>query len=200
MIEPRFVLATPPASEPVSAEDAARQLRVDEESSAEYGAIEAKIKAAREDAEAYTGRAFVTQTWEAVLDAFPTDGVIPLAKGDLQSVTSVKYLDAAGVEQTLSSALYQVDSTIRDGETGGRVVLAPNASWPATSDKVNAVRVRFVAGYGDPAAVPEKVKQAILLMVGDLYAHRESEITGTIVSRFTLTAERLLNSVKLGWM
>ena len=36
-----------------------------------------------------------------------------------------------------------------------------------------AVQIRFVAGYGAAAAVPEDIKEAMLLIIGHLYAHRE---------------------------
>jgi hypothetical protein len=32
--------------------------------------------------------------------------------------------------------------------------------------------VTFVAGYGDAAAVPAPIRQALLLMIGELYADR----------------------------
>lgn len=118
-----------------------------------------------------TGRAMLEQTWELVLDDFPC-GPIKLALPPLQSVTSIKYLDDNGTEQTLSTDDYVVDA---DSEPGW---VAPVDAWPSTYDTVNAVRIRFVAGY---AAVPAPLVAAALLMVGDLYANREAQVTGETV-------------------
>ena len=45
--------------------------------------------------------------------------------------------------------------------------------WPVVRCLPEAVQIRFVAGYGAAAAVPEDIKEAMLLIIGHLYAHRE---------------------------
>jgi uncharacterized phiE125 gp8 family phage protein len=57
----------------------------------------------------------------------------------------------------------------------GRVSLAYSKSWPTTTLRpINGVCVEFEAGYGDAATdVPYRVKQAMLLLIGHLYEHRE---------------------------
>jgi uncharacterized phiE125 gp8 family phage protein len=180
-----LVLVTPPATEPLTAAEAKEHLRV--EHAADDGYIGGLIVAARRHVESVTWRALVTQTWELVLDAFPS-GVFELAKGTIQSVESVKYFDLEGTEQTLAQAAYQVD-TVREH---GRVAPAPGTSWPSTADRLNAVRVRFVAGYGNADAVPGDVKAAMKLLIGHLYEHRESEVIGTIVSPLQFAVNALL--------
>jgi uncharacterized phiE125 gp8 family phage protein len=65
----------------------------------------------------------------------------------------------------------------------GRVEPAYGLSWPDTLDTLNAVVVRFVAGYGgDETKVPEGIKRGFLLRIGDLYEHRESVNIGNIVN------------------
>ena len=106
------------------------------------------------------GRALVTQTWEYSLDSFESQAIeIPLPP--LQSVTSIKYLDTSGIEQTLSSARYTVDTASEPA----RVVVDADG-WPDTYDSANAVTIRFVCGYGAATAVPSSLKAAILLNVG----------------------------------
>jgi hypothetical protein len=70
--------------------------------------------------------------------------------GPVSSITSVKYLDSTGAEQTLSSAVY----TLISESLPPRLVLKTGQSWPATYSADNAVRIRFVAGYGAASAVP----------------------------------------------
>uniref|UniRef100_A0A6H1ZJI5 Putative head-tail connector n=1 Tax=viral metagenome TaxID=1070528 RepID=A0A6H1ZJI5_9ZZZZ len=60
----------------------------------------------------------------------------------------------------------------------GRIVLAYGKSWPTTVLRpANAVCVTFIAGYGDERSdVPKAVKQAMLLLIGDLYENRENMV------------------------
>ena len=164
-----------PASEPVDLATAKLHCRVD--GSDEDALITALIVAAREKAEHETGRALVTQTWELVKDDFLS--ACTLRKAPIQSVTSVKYLDAnTGAEQTLDPAEYLLD---KDNEPG-KVVPAYGKTFPATYGVPNAVRIRYVAGYGNAAAVPQAIKQWMLLAVGTMYAQRETAIAGQIAS------------------
>jgi uncharacterized phiE125 gp8 family phage protein len=166
-----LVLITAPAVEPVTLAEAKAHLYVTH--SDDDALIGAYIAAAREDAEHRLQRALVNQTWELALDAF--QDVIELTMAPLSSVTSIKYTDSAGVEQTLSTAAYSVDTAAEPGA----VVPAYGLAWPATRDQRNAVRVRYVSGYGaDATLVPASIKAWIKLRVGALYENRESAVSG----------------------
>jgi len=178
-------LVTAPAEEPVTLAQARAHLQ--EPPTSQDAQILAMAFAAREHAETFTGRALVTQTWELLLDRFPSGREIELPFPPLQSVTSVKYIDPDGAEQTFASSNYHVDAAA----TPGRLRLKSTASWPAIAEQPNAVTVRFVAGYGGMAAVPFTIKAAILLVVGHLFAHRE-ENQDFAVHAMPLGAERLL--------
>lgn len=160
-------LITAPASEPVTLAEAKLHLRVETGVTDDDAWITATIQAARERAEHITNRAFITQTWELALDAFPA-AEIKLPKPPLASITSVSYTDSAGVDQTLSNTLYTPDLY----STPGWLLPAYGTSWPATRASANAVRVRYVAGYGAAAAVPQGIKNWMLLVIGQLYAER----------------------------
>lgn len=162
-----------PASEPLALADAKAHCRVDH--SDDDALITALIVAAREQAEHETGRALVTQTWELVHDTFPEAFV--LRKAPIASVTSVKYLDpATGVEQTLDPA----DTLLDNASEPGYVVPAYGKAWPTARAVPNAVRCRYVCGYGNAAAVPQAIKQWMLLAVGTMYAQRETVMAGQI--------------------
>ena len=93
-----------------------------------------------------------------------------LRKPPLQSVTSIKYQDINGAEQTLSSSVYQVDSK----SDVGRIVLADGESFPDTDEVVNAVTIEYKAGYGDAASdVPSLIKSSIKLIVAHLFENRD---------------------------
>lgn len=161
-------LVTPPAEEPVSLEEAKSHLRLEGVDDDAYVAV--LIAAARRRCEAYQSRAYITQTWDLYLDGFPAGDIrIPIAP--LESVVSVKYKDTAGSMQTLDPSCYVVDTASEPG----RISPACGQSWPSTYGEINAVEIRFVAGYGAAADVPEHIRQAILMTVGDLYEHRGGE-------------------------
>lgn len=171
-----LVLVSAPATEPVSLTEAKLHLRVD--STADDSLITALITAAREYVEAFTGRALITQTWDYILDAWPSGDEIVIPLPPLQSVTSVTYRDSDGNTSTVSSSTYTVDT---DSEPG-RVVLLTGYTWPSTTlYAVGGVRVRFVAGYGDNASdVPQALRQAMLLLVGHWYENREDATTANV--------------------
>ena len=120
------------------------------------------LQAAREYGETFTHRAFITQTWDLKLDGFPcSDEAIRLPKAPLISVTSVTYLDSNGDSQTWSASLYTVDAPTGPKAERGRIVPNYGQYFPTTRDVVNAVTVRFVAGYGAASAVPRLVKTCL---------------------------------------
>ncbi len=138
--------------------------------SAEDSLLTGLIQAAREYAEGFQNRALCTQTWELVLNDWPNGDRIDVPLPPLQSITSIKYKDSDGTETTWDDTEYIVDT---DGFLGG-VVLADGYTWPEYDlYPVGAIRIRFVAGYGLAVSVPQRVKQAILLLVAHWYEHRE---------------------------
>jgi uncharacterized phiE125 gp8 family phage protein len=172
-------LVTAPVVEPVSLLQAKQHLRVtipDEDA-----LILSLIIAARSHAETFTGRRFVTQTWDYFLDCFPwlewsRSGSFEIPNGPLQSVTSVKYIDEAGVEQTMNTSEYLVDAK----SDPGRISPAYGKTWPAPRLQMNAVTVRFVCGYGLAAAVPYEISAGILLLIGEFFKHREETVVGSL--------------------
>ena len=196
-----LIVNTAPTTEPVSLAEAKLHLRVDGDD--DDSLIATQIKAATQWCEALTRRQFVTATKTLYLAEWPTrceeglSGVIRVPTPKLQSVTWVKYYDADGTLQTLSSSTgYQV---LTNADIG-RIAPAYGASWPSLRCSVfNPIEVKFVCGYGAASAVPEQVKAAILMLLGHLYRNRESEITGTITSKFEVAAERLLDGERI-WL
>lgn len=161
-------LITPPSTEPVTLTEVKSQLRIDSTTEDTY--LGTLITAAREYCEMFQNRAFVSQTWELTLDTWPCFP-LKLPMPQLVSVTSIKYYDTANVETTWASSNYFVDV---DSETG-RVGLGYNISLPTTTLRpINAVKIRYVAGYADAAAVPLRTKQAILMLVGHMHENRET--------------------------
>ena len=135
-----------------------------------------KITSARQYAETFMRRACCTQTWDWKLDGFPFWGEpLELPMAPLQSVTSVGYLDTAGAAQTWTVTTdYTVDTPSGDHAMPGRIIPVYGVSYPSTQDVPNAVTIRFVCGYGVASAVPQGIKDGILLHATRAYVKREA--------------------------
>ncbi len=160
---------TAPSMEPLTVDELKGHLRIS--ANDEDALIEAYALAARSWCEEYLGRALITQTWQAWYGAWPRDGVLDLPRPPLQSVTWVRWTDEAGVQQTLSTAVYRVVTASEPG----RIVLAPGAGWPSeTLDAGLPIVVQFVCGYGAAEAVPAGAMQAMRWLVGHMMENREA--------------------------
>jgi uncharacterized phiE125 gp8 family phage protein len=184
-----FKVVTAVATEPVLLADARLQIKASSDTS-EDTLITAWITAARELAEHYTGRALAPQTLEMALDRFPCyeNDEILLDMPPVATITSVKYTDTAGVEQTLASTGYALSLY------GDSRKLAPTFGnyWPTTQEIPDAVRIRYATGY---TTAPKAVKAAILLMVAWFNENRGDEMAPDDIQ--PPAAKALLNSVKL---
>ncbi len=181
-------LVAAPTAEPLDLATAKTHLR--EDGTDQDALITALIKAARQYAEAFTRRQLVTATWELALDAWPSGDTIALPLPPLQQVLSVNYKDKNGLDNVFAATEYIVDTASEPG----RVVLAYGKSWPtATLYPAGAIRIQFKSGYGDAAtAVPEAIKQAMLLLIGHWYEQRQAVNVGNAVNALPFAVDALL--------
>ena len=169
----QLVLVQGPQQPVVSIDEAKAQIHVD--TAGDDLRIASLIMAATQrydGARGVLGRALMMQTWQVQLSDWPAAFIdIPLPP--LIRVTSIKYLDGNGDEQTLSSSLYRV---VNAGENRqSRIIRAVNQTWPSVIvGEPDAVRVTFDCGYVDDQspsnnAVPEPIRQAIILLAQEWY-------------------------------
>jgi len=184
-------LITAPTKDPVSLDTALSHLRATRGD--EDALVQTYIRAAVAYCQEFTGRQFVTATYEQTFDRF--DDVLELAKPPLISVTEIRYIDPDGVEQTETNSpiVYDVDTNT----TPGRVRRAFGASWPSYRRQANAVTVKYQAGYGGPEDVDASVKSAILLWTAQLFEHREPVVINEIARRVPFGVRDLLWSLKV---
>lgn len=151
--------------------------------------IMAMQSAAREFCEDFTGLSLVEKTYELALDAFPTDEIaIPMPPAI--QIVSVTYADSEQVEQIVAGGDYTLDNY----QMPAWLIPASGASWPSAGNFMNAVRVRFVAGYGsgsDSEPLPFVLRAALLLVLGHLYANREDS-SAKALSTIPTGAEALM--------
>jgi uncharacterized phiE125 gp8 family phage protein len=167
----------------------------------------AMLGAAREFVENYTGRSVALKTYELALDAFPDDD-IELPNPPTVSIESLAYVttDSSGdyVEETVDATGYSLD---RHQADSGAAWLSPAAggSWPMPSPVINAVKIRYRAGYQVPEPdssaedadpLPYAMRAAMLLMVGHLYANREA-VSDKAMTEVPFAVEALLRPLRV---
>jgi uncharacterized phiE125 gp8 family phage protein len=181
--------------DPITVEDAKSHLR--EVVNDEDGDIARRIRSATEQAENYLHRGLLTQSWTYAQDEFTDEMWLPRA-APLQSVTSVKYYDTSGVQQTLSASTYHVDTFSEPG----RILLAPNQVWPSVqAGRALAVEVLYVVGWTSADNIPADILEAIYLRVGTRHAFREDVIAGSGITVASLPdgVEALLAQHRVWW-
>jgi uncharacterized phiE125 gp8 family phage protein len=166
-----MTLLVAPSGEPITLAEAKLQCRVD--GTDDDTLITGLIVVARKQAESCSAHVLLTQQWRLDLDCFPVDSIdLPLPP--LTSVQSITYLDGDGMRQTLAASEY----TVIANKTPGVVLPAYGKSWPSCRVTPGSVQISFTAGFGDAAAVPQEIKQWMLLHIDTWYEHRASVSVG----------------------
>ena len=179
-------LKTAPALEPVLVAELKTHSVVDFADDDDY--LKTLINVARQQVENDTGRALINQTWLQQMECF--DGEITLNKGPVSAISSIKYIDTDGVEQTLPMANYTFGK--RFGEA--RICPSYGNSWPQVRQGLGAVTVEFIVGWGSGRdKVPYPLRQAIMIMAEHLYEHRGLTVTGSI-AKVPMSYESLIAS------
>lgn len=162
--------------EPVTLERARLHLRLDATGTPprhpEDALVEAFVRAAREQAEEFTSRLLTDAVYELRLEAF--EPVIELPRAPVSQVASIRYLDDAGVLQTVPAGTAELDAHPEHPV----VRLLPSQQWPVVARGPGAVRIRFTGGYDSPDVegtnpMPSSISAAMLLIIGHLYLNRE---------------------------
>lgn len=161
-----YSLITPPAAFPITLQEAKKACSVTHADDDAY--IAALLDGATAYCDGLTGylnRAIISQTWRRTQAGFTNARLIPPA---VQSVSSVVYLDENDAEQTLSASEYRLISDGRQAD------IEFTGTMPVISARSDAVRIEFVAGYGDnPGDVPAGIRSALMHMVRHSYDEKE---------------------------
>lgn len=162
-------LVTGPAVALISLADAKAQLRIDGDE--ENAPVQGFVDAATGLLDGYSGllrRCLIRQKWAQAFDRFWP--CMPLPMPALE-IAAVKYLDRAGVEQTVAGSVY----ALRRTDHGSAVHRLKGQSWPGDVNVENAsITIEFWAGYGAEAtSVPAPIRAAAQMMVATLFENRE---------------------------
>ena len=198
-------LDTAPAGPALFWEDEVKgHLRVDSDEE-QARVTDVLVPAAADWVEALTNRALITQTWKVWYPSFGAacstawrfgtkyaPGSILLPRPPLQSVTWVKYYDSNNTIQTWAAANYTVTAPAGPKASPGWILPIPTTEYPSTYTRPDAVEIKIVCGYGLlPKHVPGGLREAMLLLVGEMFERREIAVAGTIIADAPLAAVNL---------
>lgn len=184
-------LVTAPSATPVSVAEAKAHLRVDHD--LDDALIERAIAAATGHLDGYggiLGRALMAQRWRQFFSFWPASRCLPLTLAPVAAIVEIRVRGPDGGENVLDPASYRLLS----GASRPQVLFALSAALPALDRAPDAVCVTQDLGYGaDPDAVPAAIRQAMLLMVGDMYRFPETVALGAAGALpMSTTVDRLL--------
>lgn len=128
------------------------------------------ISAARKYCEKRTNRFFTPTNVELSRNGFCER--MPLKHKPVQEIVLIQYDDQT-TDNTLGTEFYDLDPY------NNCVIQAYEQDFPSTRYHWNSVRITYRVGYysGSPetVSVPEDAKRASLLILADLYEHRERQ-------------------------
>lgn len=170
------ITVTPPAAELIPIESARSYLRIDGSAlDAEIGMLAA---AAVEDLEDRTGLRLLNQTVTVTADCF--DDLALFRVGPIRALPSIAYRDAAGADQILAAASYELFGAPL--QQGAR----PVDSWPVAES--GSIIVTLDVGYGAASDdVPAKIRFAAYAILRGKFEGTETDVDSLIANyRFWL--------------
>lgn len=198
-------LKTAPANKLITLAEAKEALNIvatDEDTFLQM-AIDAAISMV-DGPESKTGKCMISQTWEFTVpcpwDSIDGSNRLYLPAVPLTSVDAITYIDSDGANQT------DIVSNYWDVKPGNDwAYLEPRAgfSWPSNlAARDDAFKVELTAGYGTNAVdCPANVRNAVNLIIGHLYEHREAVVSsGAVPKELPLGVEALLGRDSIGWI
>tara|TARA_R110002051_G_scaffold1803_3_gene9993 strand:- start:841 stop:1419 length:579 start_codon:yes stop_codon:yes gene_type:complete len=154
--------------------------------------IDNLIKAATQSCQIYTNMYFLDTTVTQYSDNWME--FYRLYKSPVLSITHVKYYDTNDTLQTLNSTNYILDRVSQPARIG----LSVDGVLPNLASRINAVEVKYIVGYGTTSSeVPEGIRQAVLITIGNWYENRQSVITGRTATELPLSSQYLLEQYKI---
>jgi uncharacterized phiE125 gp8 family phage protein len=187
--------ATIPDNMPVTLAEAKAHLRITHDQADTE--ILGYLLAATEYAETRAQRIFRQRTLTLVLDDFPgLDEPVVFDLSPVQSITTIQYYDEDNATQTHTTAYLVEDAT-------GVSCLYPNydTQWPNTVERPDAVTITYVAGYSSVATVPQRAKNAIMMLTKHGYDQRDPVLVGStalIARPLEFAVDSMIRSLKPG--
>jgi len=123
----------------------------------------------------------------AVIDTFLEFGdYLELTRSPFISLTSIAYVDSEGDAATID--LVETPPRVQDG-----LIYPPTTGWPAI-ETYSTITVTYQAGF---ATTPPELDQAMLLLIGHWYQHREGVVVGATTEPLDYAIEALVGPFRL---
>jgi uncharacterized phiE125 gp8 family phage protein len=181
------ILTTPPAVEALSLAEVKAHLRITHSDDDTY--ISTLIISARRTIEAQFGICLLQQSWSVFRDCWPCDGIFSTPLFPVMSVVDLKVYGDDDVAATIDPAHYYLDAA----SCPARIALRRGRAFPPPGRRTNGIELKLLTGFGTTtAAVPQQVKQALLIIISDWFANRGDLGAGTL----PLSALELLSPYK----
>mgnify|MGYP003131877846 CR=1 FL=1 len=178
-----------PRSFLVTTDEAKTHLRILHNDDDTY--ITSLTKAAQLTAEYYINRDLTTCNWLYKCDVWEQSKTIPYS--GVKTITKIEYYNDNGVLTTWQLANYYLDTSIFPN----RICLHDNKEYPTLRDGIGNVHIYFNTTTKDFGGNLELAKQAVLIMIADMYENRQSVIVGRIASSIPKTSGYLLDTLKI---
>lgn len=173
----KTIAATP---DPVDLATVSAYLRADLDIPSEAEHLQLLIAQAANEVERITGRVLLSSTFrqsQSDWSEFPDNYLhnrnslrsraLELPRSPLLTVTSVKYYDEDGEQQTVSSDNYLVCTDLEPGQ----IYFKTDFDLPVLQTRPDAVQVVFTAGHATTIGnIPPRLKMAMLLLCREYYA------------------------------
>ena len=175
-----------PEQDVVALEDVKEHLRVTVND--EDLLIENYTSAAVQFCEDYQNKYYLNTKVKLILDNlhFP----VQLPRPPLQSVDKIELQQRDGTLVEWDSSNYVVD----DSGNFVWIRLADGYTLPADLANKQVLQITYTAGHADAEDVPQKIKEAILLLIGHWYENRLAVLsTGAVPQELTLTVAAILD-------
>lgn len=161
------ITETTAAFDPLTIEDVKASLRID--GSDNDALLFSLMSMATNHIEKTIAHRFGQRTATISLSYLPDSIELPLTP--IQSVTSVTYLDALGVRQTLSPTLYKA-SLATFSPSIQRI-----GDYPLVKIELGSVQIIAQVGYTAPTTVPPALRHALTILVADHFRNPDRPLT-----------------------
>lgn len=164
----RYNLITPASSLPVSVADAKTYCGITH--SSHDTLIEKLIWSASRAFENGANVCLTSQTWDLVLSSEEVKERIEFLKYPVKGITSISYYDSDNTSQSLTSSNEDYISFINGRPATIDFIVDET---PTTYDRVDAMTIRFLAGY---STIPYDIYNAIAAYVYYYYENRNNPV------------------------
>lgn len=152
------------------------------------------ISVATEMVQNYTGQILINSTIDLHIPYFLNR--MDINRVPVNRITHVKYYDSSNSLITITSTdlsySVSVEDSLDQSPIPASIIPAKNFTYPDTYPRMDAVQIRFDAGYEDNDSVPMAIKQAMFLIIGQLYLNRTD-----MVYKMPVLSEYLLNPYRI---